>query len=122
MICGVTSSIPRAHCCDVVGKIISPHNSLIYKVYGEKNGLSKRADDHPDKERDITIVQDSWGRVLVVVLTYRGEKTIQIISARGAAAKGRREYAGGLRQKEPLEDILRRVVRENWSAQHPMRR
>lgn len=50
------------------------------------------ADDHPDEERFVVLGQDAFGRVLVVVFTYRDEGTTRIISARRATARERREY------------------------------
>lgn len=50
------------------------------------------ADDYPDEERFVVIGQDAFGRVLVVVFTYRGEQTIRIISARRATVRERRQY------------------------------
>lgn len=49
-------------------------------------------DDHPDEERFVVLGQDAFGRVLVVVFTYRDEQTIRIISARQATARESREY------------------------------
>lgn len=48
-------------------------------------------DDYPDEERFITIGTDAFGRVLVVVYTYR-EDTIRIISTRKANARERKQY------------------------------
>jgi uncharacterized protein len=52
-------------------------------------------DDHPDEERFLTIGEDAFGQVLVVVYTYRGETTIRIISARVATGRERRMYREG---------------------------
>ncbi|RJP44844.1 MAG: BrnT family toxin [Desulfobacteraceae bacterium] len=51
------------------------------------------ADIHPDEERHITIGMDHFGRILVVVYTWR-DQDIRIISARKATAKERRQYGG----------------------------
>ncbi len=53
------------------------------------------ADDHPDEERYATIGVDAFGRLLVVVYTWRAEDTIRIISARKATRSERREYEEG---------------------------
>jgi uncharacterized DUF497 family protein len=52
-------------------------------------------DDHTDEERFITIGEDAFGQILVIVYTYRGEDTIRIISARGATRRERRMYREG---------------------------
>ena len=52
-------------------------------------------DDYPHEQRFITIGTDAFGRVLVVVYTFRGE-TIRIISAREATPCERRQYTEGL--------------------------
>jgi len=48
-------------------------------------------DDYPDEERYITIGADAFGRILVVVYTYRND-SIRIISARKANARERKQY------------------------------
>lgn len=50
-------------------------------------------DDHPDEERFITIGSDTFGRVLVVVYTWRGD-VIRLISARKATPRERQQYEG----------------------------
>jgi len=50
-------------------------------------------DEHPDEERFITIGKDVFGRILVVVYTWRLNR-IRIISARKATAKERNQYKG----------------------------
>lgn len=52
------------------------------------------ADAFADEERFITIGLDAFGRLLVVVYTWRGEDTIRLISARKATAHERRQYEG----------------------------
>lgn len=52
-------------------------------------------DDHAGEERFVTIGEDAFGRVLVVVYTYRGEDTIRLISARPATRRERRLYREG---------------------------
>lgn len=51
-------------------------------------------DAHSDEERFITIGQDAFGRLLVVVYTWRDD-SIRIISARKATARERREREKG---------------------------
>jgi len=51
------------------------------------------ADDHPDEQRFVTIGMDAFGRILVVVHTWRGD-AIRIISARRATRRERRQYEG----------------------------
>jgi hypothetical protein len=53
-------------------------------------------DDYTDEERFITIGEDAFGQVLVVVYTYRGEEIIRIISARAATRRERRMYREGI--------------------------
>jgi len=48
-------------------------------------------DEHPDEERFATIGTDAFGRILVVVFTWRGE-SIRIISARKATTSECRMY------------------------------
>lgn len=52
-------------------------------------------DAHADEERFVTIGEDAFGQVLVVVYTYRSETTIRIISARVATRRERRMYREG---------------------------
>jgi uncharacterized protein len=61
-------------------------------VFGDKRAISI-LDDYPDEERFITIGLDAFGRVLVVVYTYRDED-IRIISARKASAIEQQQYEG----------------------------
>ena len=50
-------------------------------------------EDYPDEERFITVGMDSFGRILVVVYTWRKTR-IRIISARKATTKEIRQYKG----------------------------
>jgi uncharacterized DUF497 family protein len=50
-------------------------------------------DNDPDEDRFITIGMDAFGRILVVVYTFRGE-VIRIISARRATPRERKQYEG----------------------------
>ena len=51
-------------------------------------------DDYPDEQRFITLGRDPFGRVLVVVYTYRYQR-IRIISTRKATPGERRQYEKG---------------------------
>jgi uncharacterized protein len=51
-------------------------------------------DDHPHEQRFITIGSDAFGRLVVVVYTYRSE-SIRIISARKATPGEIRVYQEG---------------------------
>lgn len=51
-------------------------------------------DEFPDEERFVTIAADAFGRVLVIVYTYRGEDNIRLVSARKATPRERRQYEG----------------------------
>ncbi len=50
-------------------------------------------DEHSDEERFITVGMDSFGRILVVIHTWR-ETGIRIISARKATAREIKQYIG----------------------------
>ena len=52
------------------------------------------ADEFADEARLITIGMDALGRLLVVVYTWRDEKTIRLISARRATRQERKQYEG----------------------------
>jgi uncharacterized DUF497 family protein len=52
-------------------------------------------DHHADEQRFITIGEDAFGQILVVVSTFRGETSIRIISARRATTRERRMYREG---------------------------
>lgn len=47
---------------------------------------------HPDEERFIIMGMDVFGRILVVVYTWRRENTIRLISARKATKFERKQY------------------------------
>jgi uncharacterized DUF497 family protein len=59
-------------------------------VFADDHALTLE-DDHPDEERFVTIGMDGFGRILVVVYTWRGER-IRIISARKAIASEIAQY------------------------------
>ena len=50
-------------------------------------------DKHPDEERFVTIGRDVFGRILVIVYTWRQDR-IRIISSRKASAKEINQYKG----------------------------
>ena len=52
------------------------------------------ADDFADEERFIILGTDAFGRLLVVVYTWRGEHSIRIISARKATRREHKQYEG----------------------------
>lgn len=52
------------------------------------------ADEERDEERFVTIGMDVFGRLLVVVYTWLGER-VRLISARRATPRERRQYEGG---------------------------
>lgn len=52
------------------------------------------ADDFPKEERFILLGTDAFGRLLVVVYTWRGANRIRIISARKATRHECRQYEG----------------------------
>jgi uncharacterized protein len=49
--------------------------------------------EHPTEDRFVTIGRDAFGRILVVVYTYRRDE-IRIISARKATQQERNTYEG----------------------------
>ena len=61
-------------------------------VLEDENALTIE-DENPDESRFVTLGTDAFGRILVVVYTYRGE-TIRIISARKATKREISRYEG----------------------------
>jgi uncharacterized DUF497 family protein len=60
------------------------------------DGCAVTLDDPcPDEERYVTLGLDDFGRILVVVYTWRGRGTIRLISARQATPRERLQYEGG---------------------------
>lgn len=51
-------------------------------------------DDFAEEERFVTLGTDAFGRLLVVVYTWRGEQRIRLISARNATRRERTQYEG----------------------------
>jgi hypothetical protein len=60
-------------------------------VFGDEVAITID-DEFPDEVRMVTIGMDAFGRILVVVYTWRGEGTIRIISARRATRRERKQY------------------------------
>jgi hypothetical protein len=52
-------------------------------------------DPHDEEDRFITLEMDAFGRILVVIYTWRGEN-VRIISARKANRTERRNYESGI--------------------------
>ena len=61
-----------------------------FAVFEDPRSLT-REDEEQDEERHVTVGMDCFGRVLVVVYTWRGE-SIRIISARKATRSEVRQY------------------------------
>jgi uncharacterized protein len=66
----------------------------VLPVFGDGNALTM-ADPHPGEERYVTVGMDDFGRIVVVVYTWRGPRTIRLISARLATPRERNQYAEG---------------------------
>ena len=49
---------------------------------------------HDDEDRFASIGLDTFGRILVVIYTWRGVDTIRLISARPATRAERKQYEG----------------------------
>jgi len=62
-------------------------------VFSDEFALTA-ADDLAEEERFVTLGTDAFGRLLVVVYTWRGEQIIRIISARKATRHERTQYEG----------------------------
>ena len=60
-------------------------------VLEDETALTMRDPFPEDEERWITLGLDAFGRVLVVVYTWRGER-LRLISARNATPRVRRRY------------------------------
>lgn len=60
-------------------------------VFDDDAALTMRDDSADEEERFITLGEDLFGRILVVVYTWRGN-SIRVISARKATARERRDY------------------------------
>jgi uncharacterized protein len=62
-------------------------------VFSDEFALTA-ADDFATEERFVTLGIDAFGRLLVVIYTWRGEDIIRIISARKATRPERTQYEG----------------------------
>ena len=62
-------------------------------VFSDEFALTA-ADDFAEEERFVTLGTDAFGRLLVVIYTWRGEQIIRIISARKATRHERTQYEG----------------------------
>lgn len=60
----------------------------------DERALTIRDTDREDEERWVTLGMDAFGRVLIVVYTWRAD-SIRLISARLATARERRQYEKG---------------------------
>lgn len=60
-------------------------------VFFDPRALTREDRDHGE-ERFVTLGMDGFGRLLVVVYTYRDEDEIRVISARQAEPRERRAY------------------------------
>lgn len=57
----------------------------------DESALTMRDDSSDEEERLVTLGLDAFGRLLVVVYAWRGER-VRLISARKATARERRRY------------------------------
>jgi uncharacterized DUF497 family protein len=69
--------------------------SEVEPVFDDEQAI-ELLDDSSEEERYLAIGMDGYGRVLVVVYTWRGEN-IRLISARRATRSEERQYARGKR-------------------------
>ena len=60
-------------------------------AFEDPDAITLPDDDDDDENRFVTVALDLFGRVLVVVYTWRGD-TIRVISARKATARERKQY------------------------------
>ena len=65
-------------------------------VLSDPLALTTEDPDAEDERRFITVGSDAFGRILVVIYTYRGETQIRLISARRATQTERGAYAQGI--------------------------
>jgi uncharacterized DUF497 family protein len=59
-------------------------------VFADPLAIAER-DDYPDEERFVRLGEDAFGRLLVVVYTWRDD-VVRLISARRATRQERRQY------------------------------
>jgi uncharacterized DUF497 family protein len=62
-------------------------------VFDDFNTVTINDNSTHDEERSVTIGMDAYGRILVVVYTWRGD-VIRLISARKATKHERKQYEG----------------------------
>jgi uncharacterized DUF497 family protein len=62
-------------------------------AFEDDHAITLRDEDSEGEERFVTLATDAFGRVLVVVYTWREEK-IRLISARKATRRERKQYEG----------------------------
>jgi len=71
------------------------HFSDAVAALEDERALTIRDPYSDEEERWVTLGWDAFGRVLVVVYTWRGDR-LRLISARRASAHERRQYEEGL--------------------------
>lgn len=64
-------------------------------VFFDPMALTREDDDSEGEQRFVSIGLDALNRILVIVYTYRGAD-IQLISARRATSKERKQYEEGI--------------------------
>jgi uncharacterized DUF497 family protein len=57
----------------------------------DEEALTSADEDSDEEDRFVTLGADLFGRILVVVYTWRGD-TVRLISARKATARERQQY------------------------------
>ena len=57
----------------------------------DEDALTSPDDDNDEEDRFVTLGADLFGRILVVVYTWRGDM-VRLISARKATARERQQY------------------------------
>ncbi len=60
-------------------------------AFDDDNAMTLRDEDNQGEERFVTLAMDAFGRLLVVVYTWREER-IRLISARKATRRERKQY------------------------------
>ena len=60
-------------------------------VFEDPDAITLPSDDAEEEDRFVTLASDLFGRILIVVYTWRGE-AIRLISARRATARERKQY------------------------------
>jgi uncharacterized DUF497 family protein len=62
-------------------------------AFEDDKAMTVRDEDSEGEERFVTLATDAFGRLLVVVYTWREER-IRLISARSATRRERKQYEG----------------------------